>query len=223
LWHENNYSILFLKRMKEFKNLIFDIGDILIHLDFKQTFGEFQKLAAVDFAEIISYSREHKVFDRFEKGSITAQQFRDELKQFLKPSVTDEKINTAWNSVLHHYPEDKFSLLKELKSRYRTFALSNTNEIHVATFNEAVKTKFGEENFESFFHRAYYSNEVGHRKPEMEIYEFILKKENLNPSETFFVDDLPENIEAAKSLGIQAHLLTDRNKLHELLKELKIT
>ncbi|MES2619928.1 MAG: HAD family phosphatase [Bacteroidota bacterium] len=208
--------------MKQFKNLIFDIGEVLIHLDFPHTIAEFQKLAVVDFAEIISYSREHKVFDRFETGHLTAQQFRNELKAFFKPNVTDDEINTAWNSVFSAYPEKKFDLLKDLKLRYRTFALSNTNEIHVAAFNREVETKFGVKNFETFFHHAYYSNEMGFRKPEQEIYELVLNKENLIPSETFFVDDLAENVESAKELGIQAYQLTDRNKLHDLLADLKI-
>ena len=208
--------------MKEFKNLIFDIGDVIIDIDFTVTVAAFQKLAAVDFSEIISYTRQHKIFDLLETGKITAQQFRDELKVFMKPDITDEEINAAWNTIIIGYPENKFRLLKELKSRYKTFALSNTNEIHVDTFNQAVKTKFGVKDFEEFFHHAYYSNQIGFRKPEKEIYKWILEKENLNPLETFFVDDNAANAEAAKEIGIQAYQLTDRNKLHELLAELKI-
>lgn len=222
LRHENNYSILFLKRMKEFKNLIFDIGDVIVDIDFSITIAAFQKLATVDFSEIISYSTQHHLFDQLETGKLTAQQFRNELKAFLKPGITDEEIDAAWNSILVDYPEPKFKLLKELKLRYKTFALSNTNEIHVATFNRAVKEKFGAKDFESFFHRAYYSNQIGFRKPQKEMYECILQKENLNPSDTFFVDDKAENVEAANNLGIQAYQLTDRNKLHELLKDLNI-
>ncbi len=208
--------------MKEFKNLIFDIGDVIIDIDFTVTVSAFQKLAAVDFSEIISYTQQHKIFDLLETGKISAQQFRDELKTFLKPEITDDEINAAWNTIIIAYPEPKFRLLKELKSNYRTFALSNTNEIHVATFNQAVKTKFGVKDFGSFFHHAYYSNEIGFRKPEKEIYKWVLEKENLNPLETFFVDDNLANVEAAKDLGIQAYQLTDRNRLHELLAELKI-
>ena len=75
---------------------------------------------------------------------------------------------------------------------------------------------------EDFFHGVYYSNELGFRKPEKEIYELVLQKENLSPDETFFVDDLFNNIETAKKLNIHAYQLTDRNKLSELLTELNI-
>src|SRR5207245_287040 len=116
----------------------------------------------------------------------------------------------------------KFRLLKELKSHYKTFALSNINELHVAAINEAAKAKFGEKDFGSFFHRAYYSNEVGHRKPDKEIYEYIAIKEKLTPAETFFVDDKEENVETARNMGWQAYHLKHRDHLHELLAELKI-
>lgn len=212
--------------MTKFKNLIFDIGDVIVDIDYLVTIGEFQKLLpsdkGIDFSEIVSYNKQNKIFDQFETGKLSAAQFRNELRGFLKPEVTDEEINRAWNSILINYPAQKFELLNELQSRYSTFALSNINEIHVEALNLAAKEKLGVDEFGRFFHRAYYSNEVGFRKPEKEIYELILSKENLIPNETFFVDDKAENIEAAKELGIHAYQLKDRNKLHELLAELKI-
>lgn len=208
--------------MTAFKNLIFDIGDVIVDIDYIVTIGEFQKLAVVDFSEIVSYNKQSNIFDQFEKGKITAQEFRDGLKQFLKAGTSDEDINKAWNSILIHYPEQKITLLKELKTQYRTFALSNINEIHVHSIDEAARAQFGVQSFGDFFHHAYYSNEVGYRKPEKEIYELVLQKENLIAGETFFVDDKAENVEAAKTLGIQAYQLTDRNKLKELLTDLKI-
>lgn len=208
--------------MTKFKNLIFDIGDVIIDIDYLVTIGEFQKLAAVDFTEIVSYSKQHHIFDLFETGKITAQDFRNELKKFLKPDVSDDEITRAWNSILINFPEQKFALLNELKSKYNTFALSNINEIHVEAINAAAREKLGVEELGDFFHRVYYSNEVGFRKPEKEIYEFILSKENLNANETFFVDDKAENVEAAKQMGIHAYQLKDRNQLNQLLLDLQI-
>ena len=208
--------------MQQFKNLIFDIGDVIVDIYYQTTIAEFQKLSLVDFSQIVSYSKQNHIFDLLETGKITAQQFRDELKRFLKPGTTDEEITRAWNSILINYPAQKIDLLKELKTRYKTFALSNINEIHVESIDKAAHEKFGADNFGSFFHHAYYSNEVGYRKPDKKIYEFVLQKENLIAGETFFVDDKAENIEAAKELGIHAYQLTDRNKLNELLTDLKI-
>lgn len=208
--------------MQQFNNLIFDIGDVIVDIDYQTTIAEFQKLSLVDFSQIVSYSKQNHIFDLLETGKITAQQFRDELKQFLKPGTTDDEITRAWNSILINYPAQKIDLLKELKTRYKTFALSNINEIHVSSIDKAAHEKFGADNFGSFFHQAYYSNEVGYRKPDKAIYEFVLHKENLIAGETFFVDDKAENIATAKELGIHAYQLTDRNKLNELLTDLKI-
>lgn len=212
--------------MAKIKNLIFDIGDVIIDIDYPTTIAEFQKLMSddktVDFSNIVSYNKQNKIFDLFETGKLSAPQFREELRKFLKKDASDEEINRAWNSILIAYPQQKFDLLKELQTRYSVFALSNINEIHVDALNLAAKEKLAVNLFSDFFHRAYYSNEVGFRKPEKEIYELILTKENLIAEETFFVDDKIENIEAAKQFGIQAYQLKDRNKLHDLLAGLKI-
>src|SRR5437763_27036 len=99
--------------MNTIKNLIFDIGDVIIDIDYLVTIGEFQKLAVVDFAEIVSYNSQNHIFDLFETGKVSAQQFRDELKKFLKPGTSDEEIKHAWNAILIHYPPDKVTLLND--------------------------------------------------------------------------------------------------------------
>jgi FMN phosphatase YigB (HAD superfamily) len=208
--------------MQTFKNLIFDLGEVIIDIDYRQTIAAFQKLAVVDFSEVVSYAAQSHIFDLYEKGKVSTADFRNELRKFLKPGTTDKEIEDAWNAIFFDFPQHKIDMLKQLKSRYKTFALSNINEIHVTTINEVAKEKFGEADFGSFFNGAYYSNEVGYRKPEKEIYELILNKENLVADETFFVDDKHENVEAARAFGIHAYQLKDRNKLNELLAELKI-
>jgi putative hydrolase of the HAD superfamily len=208
--------------MPQFKNLIFDIGNVIVDIDYAVPVREFQKLAITDFSTIVSYSKQHHIFDQFEKGQISVPDFHSELRRFLRPDVTDEQILAAWNSILLEYPKRKFDLLQQLKNNYRVFALSNINETHVKAIDEAVKERFGATAFSDYFHTAYYSNEVGTRKPEKEIYELVIAKENLNPTETFFVDDKPENVEAAKQSGLQAYELKHPSELEALLRELQI-
>lgn len=212
--------------MSNFKNLVFDLGNVIIDIDYQLPIAEFQKLVPADsglnFSSIVSYSTQHKIFDLFEKGQITVPQFRNELRQFLKQDVLDSDIDLAWNSILLTYPKPKFDMLLDLKKRYRTFALSNINELHVDAIDAVARQKFGVSKFADFFHAAYYSNEVGYRKPEPQVYEILLRAENLKPEETFFVDDKLENIEAARALGIQAYHLAERDKLQHLLTELHI-
>jgi len=208
--------------MQPFKNLIFDLGEVIIDIDYRQTIAAFQKLAVVDFSTVVSYSAQNPVFDLYEKGKVSTASFFDELRKYLRPGTTDQEIEDAWNAIFKDFPTQKMEMLKQLKTRYNTFALSNINEIHLASINEAAKSKFGEPDFSNFFHGTYYSNELGLRKPEPEIYALVLEKEGLDPDETFFVDDKKENVEAARKFGIHAYQLTDRNKLQGLLAELKI-
>ena len=208
--------------MARYKNLIFDLGDVIVHIDYPTTIAEFQKLSHIDFNEIVSYSSQNKIFDLFETGKVSSKEFRDELRKHLHPGTTDEAIDFAWNSLLLAYPEKNFKLLMELKAHYKTFALSNINPIHLITIDRVAKEKFGVKDFESFFHRAYYSHIAGFRKPEKEFYELLIKNEDINPYATFFVDDKEENVDAAKKLGFQAFQLKDRTKLFELLEEEKI-
>jgi len=208
--------------MQPFKNLIFDLGEVIIDIDYKQTISAFQKLAVVDFSSVVSYSAQNPVFDLYEKGKVSTPVFFDELRKYLRPGTTDKEIEDAWNAIFQNFSAQKIELLKQLKTRYNTFALSNINEIHVASIDKAAQTKFGEAAFGNFFHRVYYSNELGLRKPEPEIYALVLEKEGLNAAETFFVDDKKENVEAARAFGIHAYQLTNRDNLHGLLAELKI-
>ena len=208
--------------MQPFKNLIFDLGEVIFDIDYRQTITAFQKLAVVDFSTVVSYSAQNPVFDWYEKGQVTTGFFFDELRKYLRPGTTDKEIESAWNAIFQDFSPQKIELLKQLKTRYNTFALSNINEIHLASIDKAAQTKFGGAAFSNFFQAAYYSNKIGLRKPEPEIYALLLEKEGLKAGETFFVDDKKENVEAARTLGIHAYQLTNRNNLQGLLAELKI-
>jgi epoxide hydrolase-like predicted phosphatase len=206
--------------MKPFTTLIFDIGNVIIDVDEAAPMREFQKLTGRDFSQGLK-ADEDKLVKAYESGQITTEEFRENLRTLLHLTLTDQQIDDAWNSILKAYPLEKFHLLKELKQRYKTLALSNTNAMHVRKFNQATLTLFGDE-FASYFHRVYYSHELHLLKPGKKIYEIVLQKENLIPDETFFVDDKMANVEAAKSVGIQAYQLTHPDKLFGLLADLKI-
>ena len=199
--------------LTDIDTIIFDIGNVLIDIDYEVMVGEFAKIASVDFHQIVTYSHQNRVFDTFEKGLISTKQFRDTLRQYLRQGVTDEEIDNAWNSILIHYPAAKFDLLKDLRKRYKILALSNINELHVAAIDMYVQDRFGAEDMSSYFDRAYYSHEIGQRKPEMEIYKTVLRDESLIPSRTLFIDDKLENTNAAAALGIRVHHLADRDSL----------
>ncbi len=205
------------QELSHIKNIVFDIGNVLVDIDYQVTIGEFQKLAEVDFSQIVSYTKQEQIFDRFERGEISVEAFLKDIKKYLKPEVDDDAIIRAWNSILIHYPTEKFELLEQLKRQYKIYALSNINAIHATSLDVAAQKLFGKESFRDFFHHAFYSHEMGARKPEQKIYEQLLRQATLNPAETLFIDDKEENTSAAAEFGIHIIHLNEREKLLEKL------
>lgn len=197
--------------------IIFDIGNVLVDIDYDVMVAEFEKIAKYDFREIIGYTHQDSFFDLFEKGKISTSDFRKTLRQHLRDDVTDDEIDRTWNSILIHYPKEKFELLKRLRRKYKLYALSNINELHIEAIDKHVKPNFSAPDMRSYFDHAYYSHEMGHRKPEKEIYQVMIDHARLDPAHTLFIDDKAENIDAAAALGIQTYHLTDRDSLIEVL------
>ena len=198
--------------------IIFDIGNVLIDIDYPKTITHFQALATIDFKSIVSYHQQIDIFNQFEKGKVTIDEFVTTLKQYLRDDVTREQIIAAWNTMLVYYPEQKINLLRTLKAKgFQLYALSNINELHIAEMNSKVHAHFGIDAFSSLFDKAYYSNEVGFRKPEKELYEILLQETAILPQEMLFIDDKLENLVPAEKLGIQTFHLLHPNDLYELL------
>ena len=176
-------------------------------MDEDLTSEAFKKLGIKDFDEIYSQIRQTSLFDKFEKGNITANEFRTELKKHLPSSINDRAVDDAWNAMLLDLPRERIHLLEQLRSKYRLFLLSNTNAIHIKAYSKILKNRYGFENLSHLFEKEYYSCKIGLRKPNDKIFRLVLSENGLIPEETLFVDDTEEHIEAAKKLGIRTHLL----------------
>lgn len=122
--------------------------------------------------------------------------------------------------MLLDFPKHRLDLLKKLKPNYRLFLLSNTNETHVTEFESALYKQHGYKNLESFFETVYYSCRMGKRKPNADIFDYVLSTHGLNPQETLFIDDSPQHIEGALKTGIHAKFLAKNRDVEDLIKEL---
>jgi putative hydrolase of the HAD superfamily len=178
--------------------------------------ASFQQLATIDFHQIVTYARQDRIFDLFETGQVSAAQFRAALRQYLQHDITDQQIDTAWNSIMTGCPRPKLELIHGLQSHYRVLALSNINELHIAWLDENLRRLYQLPDMRSQFHHAYYSNEVGLRKPDRAIYDLVIQQQQLDPSTSLFIDDKLENIQGAIPTGLQTYHLVDRAKLFEL-------
>jgi len=208
--------------MSEIKNIIFDLGGVIINLDIPKTITEYNKLSQKPFESIYTQLQQSPVFDLFDKGKISETDFFNELSKSIQSKTSLDQLKFAWNAMLLDFPIHRLELLTQLKKRYRLFLLSNTNETHITTFEADLYNQHGYKNLEPFFEKVYYSCRMGMRKPDTEIFDFVLKENNLNPNETLFIDDSPQHVEGAIKIGIQAKLLEKTKDVSLLLSELKL-
>jgi len=201
--------------MQKPKNVIFDLGGVILNIDFKQTALAFAKLGIGNFNEYYTLQSVTPLFEKLEIGAINPQNFYDEFRELVQmPSLTNEQIMHAWNALLLDFPPERIEWLKNVKSRYNIFLLSNTNEIHYNYFTQIYKQQIGNGALDDLFIKAYYSYQMGLRKPSKEIFEAVMKNENLEAGETVFIDDSESNVLAAASVSMQTiHLPSPKTVL----------
>ena len=178
------------------KNIIFDFGDVFINLNKDATHDALQKLGVTSITPEMM-----EVYYSYEKGLLTS---RDFIAHFHgKFGIAKMDLLKAWNAILLDFPEHRFHFIKRLAAskKYRLFLLSNTNELHIDWIQKDWGNKIWEE-FKNCFEKFYLSHEIHLRKPNLDIYTYVLEENNLIPGETIFIDDTKENTDAAKSLGM---------------------
>ncbi len=198
------------------KNIIFDLGGVILNIDYNLTVEEFKKLNLENYDKLFTQMQQSNLFNLLETGKVTPQEFRAEIKKISNIKITDKQIDNAWNAMLLDFPAKRIELLNNLKNKYRIFLLSNTNVIHLEEYNKTLQNNFGLENMSQIFEKEYYSHEVGMRKPNTDIFEFVLSENNLSASETLFIDDSPQHIDTANKLGIIAYHLTNGETINDI-------
>lgn len=203
--------------MANIKNIIFDYGNVIFMLNFARQQQAWKEIGIAEPEKFYGHKVQDTVFDAFERGDASAAEFRDHVRKKTGTNeLTDEQIDYAWNSLLIGIPPGNIELLLNLKSKYRTFLLSNINEIHYDYILNYLKTDFGFEGNDHLFEKTYYSHLTGKRKPEAAIFEQVLSENGLIAEETLFIDDTPGHLEGAKKLGINTYLLTAPDNIQAL-------
>ena len=204
--------------MQHIKNIIFDYGNVIFLIDFLKTQHTFTDLGIKNVERFFAHAGHDPLFDEFEKGNITSAEFRDGIRRITeRPGLTDEQIDNAWTSLLIGVPPVNHELLLKAKAQYRTFLLSNINEIHLNYISDYLKREYQVESNDVFFEKVYYSHLVRMRKPNRDIFELVLNENNLNPEETLFIDDSPQHLKTGKELGLHTHLMTKDDSLEKFL------
>ena len=193
--------------VKGIKHIIFDLGGVLLNIDYKLTEQAFVDARIKNFPEIYSQLHQSSLIDKFEMGMMPKEEFISTLQKAAASPITEAQVLNAWNAMLLDLPVRRLQILQQLQLYYDLFLLSNTNEIHEQAFNEIIMRTHGVPHIGVFFDKVYFSHRLGMRKPDKEIFIHVLEDNNLNPKETLFIDDSPQHIAGASELGIQTIFL----------------
>ncbi len=198
--------------MPQIKNIIFDLGGVLLNLDMAKTRQEFFDLGLTQIDELFRIGHAASFFKQYEIGAISDQEFVDEIKKELKESVPDQQIIHAWNAMLLDFSSKRVEWLKKQRQQYRIFLFSNTNALHLIEFRKSFKEAHGFE-IDELFEKAYYSHEVQIRKPDAGAYQLVVDENGLEAAHTLFIDDALINVEAAIATGLQGYHLKQGEEL----------
>jgi putative hydrolase of the HAD superfamily len=189
---------------KNIKNIVFDLGGVLVDLDFKAAINGLQQAGFANVKEQLQSFDREGIFQKFELGEMTAEEFRTAIRENSTVTLTDEEIDALWNAMLLEIPREKLELILDLRGKYMVYLLSNTNSIH---WDYVCKNAFNYRGFRvnDYFEETFLSYEMHLAKPDKAIYEKVLQDANLLAEETLFIDDSEANCKAAEEVGIHAH------------------
>lgn len=188
--------------MKKIDALLFDLGGVLIDVNYHKTIDAFAQLGVQNPSNLYNQFGQNQLFDQYEKGEVSSKFFLEKLKTLTKIDTIESDIVTAWNAMIGDFPNEKLDFIADLSQHNPCFLLSNTNEIHLKKAIENLqKTAF--KNLDDLFIKCYYSHIIGKRKPEVETFKWVVDQMGIEASKVLFIDDSPQHIEGAKKAGLQ--------------------
>lgn len=188
------------------KNIIFDLGGVILNIDYNKTSLAFKEIGFSNFDEYYSQKEQTSIFNDLETGKISENEFVSKIQEN-NDSLTHDQIINAWNSMLLDLPIARIELIKNLSKKYNIYLLSNTNQIHFQSFIKNIKTVYGEDILTPCFSKVYYSHEIGHRKPNKSCFEYVLENAGIPANETLFLDDSIQHIHGASSCGLSTSFI----------------
>lgn len=184
------------------KNIVFDLGGVIMTLDPAEALRRFKALGLSDAERYLDSYTQSGIFGNLEEGKITAEDFRSKLSSLTGHELTFDECKHAWLGYRKDVPQRNLDLLKELRAKgYRLILLSNTNPFMM---DWALSSEFDGKgsSLNDYFDALYLSYRLGIMKPAPDFFRQVLDNENILPEETLFVDDGPRNVEAAGKLGL---------------------
>lgn len=207
--------------MKKIKNVIIDLGGVMIDLDRDRCVRAFTALGLEGTDRMLGLYRQEEPFLSIETGRITAGEFYDELRGLTGRGISDREIESAFWEFLVALPVERLRAVREARAAgLRTYMLSNTNGV---MYDGWIKQAFRAEGFRvgDYFDGIVTSFQEGCCKPDPEIFATVLRRYNLDPEETIMLDDSEANCKAAESTGMRSRRVIGDDTLISILDELK--
>jgi putative hydrolase of the HAD superfamily len=197
-------------QVAQIRNIIFDLGGVLLNINPLLSLLEFANLSKTDPEVLKNRLASDHVFEKFDTGALSPDGFRAELCRIMDYKASDTEIDDAWNILLLDFPAERVELLKQLKSNYRIFLLSNTNIIHFWKYTGDFYSTYGIPMAE-LFDKLFLSYEIGIHKPDAGIYTHVLQNAGIKAEECVFIDDSLANVDAARLLGMKGIHIANGN------------
>ena len=191
--------------LRGISNIIFDFGGVLIDIDYEAVREAFQKIGLQNVSAFYQHESHSQLVEDFEQGIISPTTFRNEIIKDIGKPVSYESFDKAWNAILKEVPANRIKLLERLSSDFNLYLLSNTNVIHYEKYTRDFRKQHGKE-LRSFFIKAYFSHEIKMRKPNQDIFKYIVNDAGIEKGKTLFIDDAEKNIHSAREVGLNAFL-----------------
>jgi len=190
---------------QSFQAILFDLGGVLIDIDYHATEKAFEKIGVADFKARYTQFAQNALFDRFECGEISEQHFINLLLPYAQTGTSPNQVVAAWNAMIGAFPQRKIALLNQLKNQQiPLFLLSNTNALHIVEVSRALK-KVSDVALGTYFQQVFLSHEIGKRKPHPETFLWTCNQMGFAPKDVLFIDDSPQHIEGAQAAGLQTY------------------
>jgi len=211
--------------MKNIDAIIFDLGGVILNLDYDKTIESFNKyLPNLGKENFLGRRDQLTFFNEYEVGQITTEEFIARFNEHFEISLSFDEFKTSWDAMILDFPPTRIELLKKLRIQgKKIYLLSNINDLHEKAVLDRYM-KIGEPSeFFSLFDKTYYSHHINLRKPDREIFEHVIGEQKLDPKRTIFIDDSIQHVEGARIVGLNGIHLPKGNIVEEVFQEYFVT
>jgi glucose-1-phosphatase len=197
--------------------LLFDLGGVVVDIDFRRCFAHWAHSADCDVEELASRFSIDAAYEAHERGRLPISEYLEHLRRTLGLALTDDELLAGWNDIWTGVNADIGPLLTLASNAFPLYAFTNSNPTHRAVWSQRFAEALG------IFTSTFVSSEIGHRKPERAAFDYVASMIGAPPESILFLDDGPENVTGAREAGMQAVHVTSTDSVRNALARLGAT